>query len=146
MTDANVVDPVSIANQMLIYAQHGNWRMLFAVALTLVVWFLRVVAIRPKMLEWRRFGYIIKFFRTDRGGIALTLGAGLLAGIVTTLKAGVPINGQLFMTCLVNGLISTGFFVALKKFAPERMPWHPKLPTRPHLRSVKKPAPRKPRR
>lgn len=108
-------DLARLAQQLLGYAHQGNWRMLVAIALSGVVWLLRTFLMGPKVQRVRYLGPIARWFRTDRGGVVLTLIVGVVGGLVTAFKAGAPLSIDLFVTGVVNGLLAAGFFVGLKK-------------------------------
>jgi hypothetical protein len=104
-----------LAQQLLEYAHQGNWRMLVAIALSGVIWLLRTFLMGPTVQRWKYVGAVAGWFRTDRGGVVLTLLVGVLGGVMTALSAGVSLSVDLFVTGVVNGLLASGFFVGLKK-------------------------------
>jgi hypothetical protein len=110
---ANGID--QIAQQQLQYAHDGNWRLLVAMVLSGVIWILRTYLMGPTVQSWRYVGKLAQWFRTDRGGVVLTLSVGVIGGLVTAFQANAPFTVDLFVTGIVNGLLASGFFCTLKK-------------------------------
>lgn len=111
------MDDHQLAEQLLNYAKQGNWRMLVATVLTATVWFLRTVAIRPGLEALPKVGPLLRWFKTDRGGVVLSLSVGVLGGLGTALSAHHAITGDILLTGVVNGVLGSGIFVTLKKLA-----------------------------
>lgn len=73
-------DPVEVATRIVGDIKSGNWRMVAAGVLVLI------------MLGVARFRDKIKFFRGDRGGAVLVALVSLAGALVTSLYAGVSID------------------------------------------------------
>src|SRR5579871_6523432 len=111
----NGTDFSQLALKLLDYAHQGNWRMLVAIALSGVIWFVRTYLLGAKVQGWKYVGVVARWCHTDRGGVVLTLVVGVAGGLVTALSAKTPLGLDLIVTGVVNGVLASGFFVGLKK-------------------------------
>lgn len=88
-------DPLGTASQMVKDIRSGNWRMVAASALALL------------MLLLMRFRDKIKWFGTDRGAASLVMLLSLGGGFSTSLAAGLPIDFS-----LVASIVGTAWMAA----------------------------------
>ncbi len=101
-----------VAQIVLNAVQSGNYRALAAGLLVLIIAAFRWVA--PKLDG--RLGALVK---SDRGGAALAILAGLGGALTTALLAKQAINVQLLVSGVVTGVLAAGGFNVVKKlFAP----------------------------
>lgn len=101
-----------ISKLLLDYASRRNWSALFAVGVVVTVWFVRDIAMRDRLLG--RFRWLA-FLKTDLGGWLLAVATGISGGLLTTLKAGVPIDKQIILAGALNGVLASGLFVGANK-------------------------------
>lgn len=90
----------------LIYqaVRSGNWRLIAAACLIVIVWALR----RWGAAHWA-------FLASDRGGALLALLGGVAGAFMNALAAGADISIVLILDGLSVGLTAAGGFVAVKK-------------------------------
>ena len=96
-------------------AQAGNWRVVIGAALSAVVWFLRVGIFRPTVDRIPFIGKFSKWFKTDRGGVALTIAVGVFGGIGTAFAGSRAVTVPLILSGIINGIIGAGVFNVSKR-------------------------------
>lgn len=89
-------DPVSDVVQVVEDIRSGNWRMVAAGVLSLIMFGL--MRIRDE----------IGWFGTDRGAAVLVMLLSLSGGLFTSLTAGLPINMMFFVAAVGTALMSAG--------------------------------------
>lgn len=96
-------------------AQQGNWRVLVAGLLSIVVLFSRKIIFNKRVDALPVVGKISKWFKTDRGGITLTFLISCAGALFTSLKGNHVLDGKLLISCMVNTVLGAGVFNVVKR-------------------------------
>lgn len=96
-------DPVGAMNNLVQAVRDGNWSMVAACVLIVLVWFAR------------KFNTKISFFQGDRGGPILVFALSFAGAISTSLMASEPISFKMFLAASQIALMAIGGFVGVKK-------------------------------
>lgn len=96
-------DPLGTVASLVKAVRSGDWRMVAALALALVM--LVLGKVRGK----------VKWFRGDRGGVVLVFFLATAGMLSTTLAAGMDVDLKMGTTALSAGLMAIGGYVGIKK-------------------------------
>lgn len=103
MPDPESLDPVEAAGQIVVDVKSGNWRMVAAGVLSLVMFAL--ARIRGKF----------RWTRGDRGGAILVMGLSLAGGLATALSTGVSLDWRLLVGVLGAAWTAVGGYTWAKQ-------------------------------
>lgn len=125
---------LDVANRALHAVDDGDWKMVAALALILVVWVVRKRIIdRIPAGKSRRLDAALAWLKTERGGVALTALASLSAACAHALVAREPITAKkvlhLAYSAITVAAISSGLYVWPKKLKKAERPPEPMPPS-----------------
>lgn len=103
--DAAEADPAEMFAGLVKAAKAGDWRLVAAFLLSLLVWAATKSGVRDK----------IRWFKGDRGGAVLVGSLALAGAVSTALMSDAPMDAKLFVNAVVVMLTAVGGFTWLKR-------------------------------